>query len=137
VLGIGLLNHWQTYNALWRLTVGPRARRLRDTTFAHTEARQARGQYLAESVLACFRCHSKRNWQQPGAPVIEGTKGAGHSLANEGHPNLVAPNITPERETGTGKWTDDMLARAIQENRSRWSRLEPANVVSHLPPTLG
>jgi hypothetical protein len=28
---------------------------------------------------------------------------------------MVAPNITPDVETGAGKWTDDMFARAIRE----------------------
>jgi hypothetical protein len=28
---------------------------------------------------------------------------------------IVAPNITPDVETGAGAWTDDMLARAIRE----------------------
>lgn len=27
----------------------------------------------------------------------------------------MAPNLTPDRETGIGDWTDDMLARAIRE----------------------
>jgi hypothetical protein len=32
-----------------------------------------------------------------------------------GERRIVAPNITPDRETGAGNWTDDMLARAIRE----------------------
>ena len=28
---------------------------------------------------------------------------------------IVAPNITPDAETGAGRWTDDMLARAMQK----------------------
>jgi Cytochrome c len=30
-------------------------------------------------------------------------------------PWLVAPNITPDKETGAGNWSDDALARAIRE----------------------
>ena len=30
-------------------------------------------------------------------------------------PWLVAPNITPDKETGAGNWSDDTLARAIRE----------------------
>jgi mono/diheme cytochrome c family protein len=30
-------------------------------------------------------------------------------------PWLTAPNITPDRDTGAGSWTDDTLARAIRE----------------------
>jgi mono/diheme cytochrome c family protein len=115
LLLIGILDHWRTYSSAWRLVAGPRTRLLRNITFERTEARRARGEYLVEGPLACFRCHSERDWKQPGAPVIENTKGAGHEFSAEGIPNLVAPNITPDPETGAGNWTDDMLARAIRE----------------------
>jgi mono/diheme cytochrome c family protein len=115
LLVLGALDHWQTYSAAWRVVAGPRSRPLRSGAFDRTDARHARGQYLVEGPLACFRCHSERDWTQPGAPVIESTKGAGHEFKTEGIPNLVAPNITPDPETGAGNWTDDMLARAIRE----------------------
>src|SRR6202043_2664037 len=28
---------------------------------------------------------------------------------------IVAPNLTPDQETGAGSWTDDQLARSIRE----------------------
>ena len=40
----------------------------------------------------------------------------------KGLPWLTAPNITPNRETGAGAWTDDMLARAIREGISHDGR---------------
>lgn len=93
---------------------GPRGPRpLRDVTYERTPARVARGRYLTEGVLQCFLCHSDRDWSQPGAPPIAGRKGAGHVW--EDRPWLVSPNLTPDRETGAGAWTDDMLARAIRE----------------------
>jgi len=36
-------------------------------------------------------------------------------MEHDGMPWLVAPNITPDEETGAGLWTDDMFARAIRE----------------------
>jgi mono/diheme cytochrome c family protein len=90
---------------------GPRA--LRDVTFERTSARLARGRYLTEGVLQCFMCHSDRDWSKPGAPPIAARKGAGHVF--EKRPWLVAPNLTSDRETGAGTWTDDMFARAIRE----------------------
>jgi len=89
----------------------PRA--LRAITYERTAARRERGRYLTESVLQCLLCHSDRDWSQPGAPPVQGRKGAGHVW--EDRPWLVAPNITPDRETGVGAWTDDMFARAIRE----------------------
>jgi mono/diheme cytochrome c family protein len=90
---------------------GPRA--LRDVHYEPTRVRLARGQYLTEAVLQCFVCHSDRDWSAPGAPPIAARKGAGHVW--EDRPWLVSPNLTPDKETGAGTWTDDMFARAIRE----------------------
>lgn len=114
-LAIGFTLGWGTYYSAWRLAVGPRKRPLRNMVFERTEGRRLRGQYLAEGMLACFRCHSDRDWTQEGGPVAAGKKGAGHIFDKEDIPSLVAPNITPDAETGAGRWTDDMLARAIRE----------------------
>lgn len=89
----------------------PRA--LRDVIYVRTPARRARGRYLAEGVLQCFMCHSDRDWTKPGGPPKAGRKGAGHVW--EDRPWLVAPNLTPDPDTGAGVWTDDMFARAIRE----------------------
>ena len=90
---------------------GPR--QLRDVTYERTDARRERGRYLTEGVLQCFMCHSDRDWTKPGGPPMEGRKGAGHIW--EDRPWLVSPNLTPDKETGAGTWTDDMFARAIRE----------------------
>jgi hypothetical protein len=60
-------------------------------------------------------CHAEIDWQSPGFPAKAGTEGGGRSWAEEGLPWMTAPNITPDRDTGAGTWTDDMLARAIRE----------------------
>lgn len=89
----------------------PRA--LRDITVPRTPERVARGKYLSEGLLQCFICHTERDWDKPGAPPIEARKGAGAVWWDK--PWLVAANLTPDPETGTGKWSDDMLLRAIRE----------------------
>jgi len=91
------------------------ARPLRDVRFERTPKRLERGRYLAEGVLQCFVCHSDRDPDKPGAPPVEGKRGAGHIWYDEPGRRLVAPNLTPDPETGAGKWTDDMFARAIRE----------------------
>jgi mono/diheme cytochrome c family protein len=106
-----------TFTISWRPFFGPRARPLTSRTFASTPQRLARGEYLTENVLNCFACHSDRDWTQHDAPIVPGTKGAGtptfplKDLPGSVHP----PNITPDKETGAGNWTDDQLARAIRE----------------------
>jgi len=116
-LAPGYFIDWRIYVAGWRLLVGPRARPLTSHAFETSPVRLQRGEYLVTGVLACFRCHSERDWNALGAPALTGKLGAGHEYSNDGTstPGLVAPNITPDPETGAGKWTDDMLARAIRE----------------------
>ena len=92
------------YLALWRgFVVGPKHRPLRNVTFAQSPQQLARGAYLVRGPLACFRCHSDRDWSQPGAPPIHGREGAGHDFSDEGRPWLVAPNLTSDPETGIGR----------------------------------
>lgn len=101
----------------WRPFVGPRARPLAARGFEPTPARLERGRYLVESVSACFACHTTYDPKDPARSYAAAAarKGAGGTMAADGLPWLVAPNITPDRETGAGAWTDDMLARAIRE----------------------
>ena len=86
---------------------------------ARTPERVERGRYLSEGLLQCFVCHSERDWKKPGAPPIPAMKGAGTC----GAAGLTAPNLTPDNETGTGTWTDDMLIRAIREGISHDGRV--------------
>ena len=97
-------------------------RPLTNIKFEHTPARLERGRYLTEGVLQCFVCHTDRDWTKPGAPPIAEMKGAGHIWGSD-NPGLVAPNITPDKETGAGNWTDDMLARSIREGISHDGRV--------------
>lgn len=120
----GVLVGPDVYLALWRgFVVGPRHRPLRNVTFAQSPQRLTRGAYLAQGPLACFRCHSDRDWSQPGAPPMRGREGAGHDFSDEDKAWLVAPNLTSDSETGVGRWTDDMLGRAIREGIGHDGRL--------------
>jgi mono/diheme cytochrome c family protein len=91
------------------------ARPLRDIKFEATAQRIKRGEYLANGILMCMTCHSPRDTTKPGFPPIESKKGSGAILYDTKEERLVVPNITPDKETGAGSWTDDMLARAIRE----------------------
>lgn len=90
-------------------------RPLTDVKFETSEKRIKRGEYLANGILMCMTCHSPRDTTKPGFPPIESKKGSGVILYDTEEERLVVPNITPDRETGAGNWTDDMLARAIRE----------------------
>jgi len=99
----------------WRPIIGARKRALTDRKFEATPQRLARGKYLVDGVMGCFGCHTDQDWSKPGAPPMAGKEGSGHVWADQDMPWLVAPNITPDKDTGIGNWSDDTLARAIRE----------------------
>jgi mono/diheme cytochrome c family protein len=100
----------------WRPFVGPRARPLAARRFEPTPERLARGTYLVEHVTACMECHSPHRWTEHDAPIDANMLGAGQVIPMKGLPGrVVAPNLTPDPETGAGTWTDDQLVRAIRE----------------------
>ncbi len=79
-----------------------------------TQARLERGRYLANAVAICFHCHSERDWvTPPGGLPKNGNLGGGRVL----HPgfSLTFPNITPDRETGAGTWSDQDFYRALTQ----------------------
>lgn len=76
-----------------------------------------RGRYLA-TAADCVSCHTVPGSDQPfsGGRPIETPFGI-----------LAAPNITPDRETGIGSWTDDEFDAAVRAGVSRnGARLYPA-----------
>lgn len=85
-----------------------------------TPARIERGEYLFTTLLDCDGCHSERDFTRLGGPVIAGRRGKGGFMQLEGMPGEVyAPNITPDKETGIGNWTDGEKIRAIREGISK------------------
>lgn len=100
----------------WRPFLGPQVRPLTNRKFEPTPERLARGRYLANAVMGCTDCHSDHDFKAPGAPALEARLGAGAIFPAAGLPGtVIAPNLTPDRETGAGNWSDDQLARALRE----------------------
>jgi mono/diheme cytochrome c family protein len=100
----------------WRPFIGPRARPLTSRTFERTPQRLERGRYLFTSNTGCSGCHSLHDWNIRGGPTLPGGEGVGQVMWFTDLPGrMVASNITPDPATGSGKWTDDQLARAIRE----------------------
>ena len=98
-----------------RTFIGPRKRELTGQTFVSTPARIERGTYIANS-MGCFYCHSPHDWSKRDEPIPAGMEGAGAQLRYTDLPGrIIAPNLTPDKETGAGTWSDDALARAIRE----------------------
>jgi mono/diheme cytochrome c family protein len=100
---------------LGNVLFGPDARPVTDKKFDVTEARLARGKYLVEGPTHCFECHTERDMSTPEYRIIEAKKGAGWVMPIPELNNIASRNITPDKETGIGDWTDDEIARAIRE----------------------
>src|SRR5215510_8843225 len=85
----------------WRPILGPRARALSSRNFERTPQRLERGRYIATAMSGCIYCHTPHNWSALDTPYIEGKEGAGELVPYAGLPGrIVAPNITPDPETG-------------------------------------
>ncbi|TPG44213.1 cytochrome C [Roseomonas nepalensis] len=78
---------------------------------AQDAALLARGKHLVEVTGACGNCHTPLGPQGP----LPGMALAGGTVFDEPPFRAVAPNITPDPETGVGRWTDAELGRAIRE----------------------
>jgi mono/diheme cytochrome c family protein len=75
----------------------------------------ARGRYLA-TAGDCISCHTA-----PGGKPYAG----GHELETP-FGTLIGPNLTPDRETGIGTWSDDQFVAALQEGTGPHGHLYPA-----------
>lgn len=112
-----------TFTIGWRPFIGPRMRATTSRKFESTPQRLARGKYLFTAMAGCQDCHSEHDATKPDMLVIPGTEGSGQIFIIDGVPaKLVAPNLTPDAETGLGKWSDDEIGRAIREGVTREGR---------------
>ncbi|CAN5811868.1 hypothetical protein BH11BAC3_BH11BAC3_05850 [soil metagenome] len=80
----------------------------------------AKGEYLCLHVAVCLHCHSHRDFRKFAGPLIPGTAGMGgdkfsHDILDAIPGTLYAKNITPDKETGIGDWTDDEIIRAVTQ----------------------
>lgn len=78
-----------------------------------------RGRYLVEVLGACGNCHTPKG----PAGNLPGRHLAGGFEIKEEFGVAIAANITPDRETGIGAWSDAEVTRAIREGKSRDGRI--------------
>jgi len=85
-----------------------------------TPERLARGKYLFHSVANCAGCHSEHEWTY-GFPVKADTLGSGDCWDKRlGYEMpMCASNLTPDKKTGLGEWTDGEILRALREGVDR------------------
>ncbi|MDA0787304.1 MAG: c-type cytochrome, partial [Proteobacteria bacterium] len=83
-------------------------------TSASAETLLERGTYLMQSVVACGNCHTPKgpNGDIPGMELA----GMAPFEKNPGF-DANAPNITQDKETGIGSWTDAQIVVSIREGK--------------------
>jgi len=73
----------------------------------------ARGKHLVFSSAHCINCHSQKN---PDSLIALGQDVplSGGVLFDVGIAKIYSKNITPDKETGIGKYTDEEIARVLR-----------------------
>ena len=81
-----------------------------------------RGSYLVNTVMTCHNCHTPMG---PNGPQFDKALSGGLRF-NEPPFDVTASNITPDPETGIGKWSDADIKKALQKgvqpNGTTWPK---------------
>ena len=80
---------------------------------AQAETPLERGRYLVNTIAACGNCHTP---QGPDGP-LPGKDLAGGLLFDETAFKVYSTNITPDKRTGIGSWTDAQIVTAIRDGK--------------------
>ena len=78
---------------------------------AQAETPLERGAYLMKGIVACGNCHTA-----PGGPMAKHELAGGFNM-KEGPIDAMTPNLTSDKETGIGNWTDAQLMIAIRDGK--------------------
>jgi mono/diheme cytochrome c family protein len=81
---------------------------------ARADTYRERGAYLVATLGACGNCHTPRLAGNQPDPKL--TLAGGFAFDIEiGH--IVGPNITPDPETGIGRWSDGQIVHALRNGK--------------------
>jgi mono/diheme cytochrome c family protein len=88
---------------------------------APSEAELKRGAYLA-MIMDCHGCHADRG---PDGKILAGRDYAGSKVGFQfpGFGYVWPPNLTGDRETGLGRWSEQQIVRALRTGQSRSGRM--------------
>lgn len=96
----------------------------------------AYGAYLAGPLGSCIDCHTPDD--RSGRPDYARRLGAGGTTFEGPSGQAIAGNITPDRDTGLGAFSDDqikaMIITGVRPNRSRVNPVMPHGRFAHLKP---
>ena len=94
-----------------------------------------RGKYLVNTIMTCQNCHTPKG--ERGAPIYERDLSSGLSW-DEPPFKVTASNITQDKETGIGNWSDAEIKKALQKgerpNGVHLAAIMPADFYEILTP---
>jgi mono/diheme cytochrome c family protein len=70
----------------------------------------ARGEYLTRAVAHCGECHTPRTMTM----AVDNTRFLAGNPKGKGPEGSAVPNITPDRETGLGSWTEEQITDYLE-----------------------
>ena len=70
----------------------------------------ARGEYLTRAVSHCGECHTPRTMTM----AVDNTRFLAGNAKGKGPEGSAVPNITPDRETGLGSWTEEQITDYLE-----------------------
>lgn len=79
-----------------------------------------RGRYLANGPVACANCHTPRG---PDMALLMTRSYAGGFKIVDPAFEVYTANITPDKDTGIGAWTDAQIITAIREGKTREGKI--------------
>ena len=71
-----------------------------------------RGGYLVNTVMTCHNCHTPIG---PNGPQFDKALVGRSDVSTSHHSRCTASNITPDPETGIGKWTDAQIKTLLRK----------------------
>ena len=92
---------------------------LGDAPSAIAETLLERGDYLVNGIANCGNCHSLHN---PDGTLSGPALAGGDAIFGPGF-TAYPPNLTPDRHTGLGGWTENQIVTALREGRTPTGRV--------------
>src|SRR5881227_3070178 len=81
---------------------------------AFAQAPVERGKYLVNTIMTCQNCHTPKG--ERGAPIYERDLSSGLEF-DEPPFKVTASNITQDKDTGIGNWTDAQIKTALRKGQ--------------------
>jgi mono/diheme cytochrome c family protein len=81
---------------------------------ASAEDLRARGAYLVNGIAGCGNCHTPKD---RAGRAIAGKELSGGLEFDIPPAHVVVPNITPDPETGIGRWTEAQIVTALRDGK--------------------